>query len=108
MHGDDAANLDLVLERMADVSDRQARFVCVAALVTPDGSESTASGVVEGTLTTAPRGENGFGYDPIFKPTGSALTTAEMSPQDKDAISHRGEAFRSIAAAVGAYVRSVG
>ena len=102
-HGDDEANLALVLERMAGVVDRRARFVCVAALVTPDGARHTATGTVEGTLTTEPRGDNGFGYDPIFQPLGSALTTAEMSAEEKDAISHRGRAFRAIAEAVAAY-----
>ncbi len=59
--------------------------------------------MVEGELTLAPRGRNGFGYDPIFQPLGSALTTAEMSPEEKDAVSHRGKAFRGIAAVLRAY-----
>ena len=95
-HGDDGANLRIVLERMRGVADRTARFVCVAALVTPDGREWTTEGVLEGTLTDAPRGTGGFGYDPIFVPLGGDRTTAEMSPQDKDAISHRGQAFRAL------------
>lgn len=102
-HGDDAANLRLVLERMEGVTDRAARFVCVAALVTPSGEEATATGVVEGALTTEPRGKHGFGYDPIFQPDGYAITTAEMPTAEKDAISHRGQAFRAIAAAVTAF-----
>lgn len=100
VHGDDDANLRLVLERMRGRSDRTARFVCVAALVSPDGRERTARGVLEGTLTTAPRGEGGFGYDPILVPAGDSRTTAEMPAGDKDAISHRGKAFRAITAAV--------
>jgi XTP/dITP diphosphohydrolase len=96
-HGDDDANLALVLERMAGRSDRSARFVCVAALVTPSGVEDTVDGVVEGVLTEQPRGSNGFGYDPIFVPTGFWKTTAEMTPAQKDRISHRGKAFRAIA-----------
>jgi XTP/dITP diphosphohydrolase len=103
-HGDDAANLALVLERMEGVLHRAARFVCVAALVTPDGWESTAHGVIEGSLTTEPRGTNGFGYDPIFQPMGARLTTAEMTPAQKDAISHRGRAFRAIASALASYL----
>ncbi len=99
-HGDDAANLALVLERMAGVTDRAASFVCVAALVAPDGREWTAEGTLQGVLVDAPRGDHGFGYDPIFQPLGSALTTAEMLPEQKDAISHRGKAFRAIAAAI--------
>lgn len=99
-HGDDAANLRLVLERMDGVADRRARFVCVAALVAPDGREWTARGVLEGTLTSAPRGAGGFGYDPIFAPLGEERTTAEMTPAAKDAISHRGQAFRMLRPAV--------
>ncbi|MDP9405440.1 MAG: RdgB/HAM1 family non-canonical purine NTP pyrophosphatase [Actinomycetota bacterium] len=99
-HGDDAANLELVLGRMAGVTDRAAHFVCVAALVAPDGREWTAEGTLEGVLVDTPRGDHGFGYDPIFQPLGSALTTAEMLPEQKDAISHRGKAFRAIAAAI--------
>ncbi len=108
LHGDDDANLALVLENMRGVEDRRARFVCVAALVTPAGEEHTATGVVAGTLTVAPRGRNGFGYDPIFQPLGASVTTAEMTPAQKDAISHRGAAFRGIADAVAAYVAASG
>jgi XTP/dITP diphosphohydrolase len=102
-HGDDEANLRLVLERMSEVTDpaqRSARFVCVAALAAPDGRRWTAEGVLEGTLIDAPRGEGGFGYDPIFVPLGQDRTTAEMAPHEKDAISHRGRAFRAITSAV--------
>lgn len=99
-HGDDEANLQLVLERMRGVSDRAARFVCVAALATPDGREWSRQGVIEGTLTDVPRGDGGFGYDPVFVPLGGERTTAELSPQDKDAISHRGQAFRALRAVV--------
>lgn len=106
-HGDDEANLDLVLERMEGVLDRRARFVCVAALVTPAGQEHTAVGTMEGELTLEPRGADGFGYDPIFQPLGSVMTTAQMSAAQKDAISHRGAAFRSIATAVASYLSTV-
>lgn len=99
-HGDDEANLRLVLARTEGVADRRARFVCVAALVTPDGREWTTRGTLEGTLTTAPRGDGGFGYDPILVPLGDTRTTAEMTPHDKDAISHRGKAFRALREAV--------
>jgi XTP/dITP diphosphohydrolase len=99
-HGDDEANLRLVLERTAAVEDRSARFVCVAALVAPDGREWTAEGVLEGALVSAPRGSGGFGYDPIFVPAGSSRTTAELAPHEKDAISHRGRAFRALRAAI--------
>jgi XTP/dITP diphosphohydrolase len=96
---DDAANLQLVLDQVADVPDerRGARFVCAAAFALPDGREGVVEGAVEGVLLRAPRGTGGFGSDPIFRPHGSERTTAEMSPEDKDAISHRGQAFRALA-----------
>jgi XTP/dITP diphosphohydrolase len=97
-HGDDRANLELVLGQLSDIGNRGAAFVCVAALALPDGTrEWTTTGVLTGSLTRAPRGTNGFGYDPIFVPDGMETTTAELPPPDKDAISHRGRAFRAIA-----------
>jgi XTP/dITP diphosphohydrolase len=97
-HGDDRANLDLVLGQLADIDDRGGAFVCVAALALPDGAgEWTTIGVLPGTLTRSPRGANGFGYDPIFVPDGLTTTTAELAPAEKDAISHRGRAFRALA-----------
>ena len=100
-HGDDQANLDLVLGQVAGVpQDRLgARFVCAAALVIPaDGipREWVVTGQLEGRLTRAPRGTGGFGYDPIFQADGFGVTTAEMTPDAKDAISHRGRAFRAL------------
>lgn len=103
--GDDQANLDLVLERMRGATDHRARFVCVAALVAPDGREWTAEGILEGHLVHSPRGTHGFGYDPIFVPLGETRTTAEMRPEEKDAISHRGQAFRALRPAVAAVIR---
>jgi XTP/dITP diphosphohydrolase len=98
-HGDDQANLDLVLAQISDVPDerRGAAFICAAAAVGPDGNEAVAEGLMEGILIREPRGSNGFGYDPIFVPYGRDVTTAQLSDADKDAISHRGEAFRAIA-----------
>jgi len=95
----DVTNLRLVLAQVGDVPDerRGAAFVCAAVAVSPDGAEVRAHGRVEGVLTRAPRGTNGFGYDPIFQPHGHACTTAEMSAAEKDAISHRGIAFRALA-----------
>ena len=99
-HGDDRANLDLVLAQVADVPDARlgARFVCAAALVAPGRAprEWVVTGQVEGRLIRAPRGSGGFGYDPIFLPHGFRQTTAEMTPEAKDAISHRGRAFRAL------------
>jgi XTP/dITP diphosphohydrolase len=98
-HGDDAANLALVLDQLSDVDDpyRTAAFVCAAAAARPYGSDIVVRGGLEGTLTTVPRGSGGFGYDPIFVPDGETRTTAEMSADEKDAISHRGKAFRLLA-----------
>lgn len=97
---DDLANLDLLLAQISDVRDphRTARFVAAMALVTPDGREFTSHGEMPGRITGAPRGEGGFGYDPIFVPDdGEAdLTTAQMTPEAKDTISHRGKAVRAI------------
>ena len=98
-HGDDEANLRLLLAQLADVpaGERGARFVCVAALVLPSGGEHLAEGEVLGQLTRSPHGSNGFGYDPIFVPDGFELTTAQMSADEKDKISHRGKALRALA-----------
>jgi XTP/dITP diphosphohydrolase len=98
-HGDDAANLQLVLDQLADVPDerRGAAFVCAAAAVTPTGDRLVVEGRVDGVVNRVPCGANGFGYDPIFVPAGEDRTTAEMSPDEKDAISHRGKAFRALA-----------
>jgi XTP/dITP diphosphohydrolase len=97
-HGDDRANLDLLLAQLADIAPehRGARFVCAAALVTPDGLEHVETGALVGTLATAPRGANGFGYDPILVPSGDTRTCAELTPEEKNAISHRGTAFRAL------------
>ncbi len=99
-HGDDRANLELLLAQLADVPDahRGAQFVCAAVLVLPDGTERVEHGVFRGTLTRAPRGSNGFGYDPILQVEGDTRTSAELSPAQKHAISHRGKAFRALSA----------
>jgi XTP/dITP diphosphohydrolase len=104
-HGDDKANLDLVLAQLSDIADprRGAHFVCAAALALPDGREWVVEGRLDGNLTMSPRGSGGFGYDPIFVPEGSEITTAEMTPEDKDAISHRGRAFRALAPLIERY-----
>ncbi|AEE45499.1 RdgB/HAM1 family non-canonical purine NTP pyrophosphatase [Cellulomonas fimi] len=97
-HGDDAANLALLLAQLGDVrpEHRGARFVCAAAIVTPDGFEHVEQGALFGTLATEPRGTNGFGYDPVLVPAGGSRTCAELDPQEKNAISHRGQAFRAL------------
>ena len=97
-HGDDQANLALVLAQISDIAEpnRGAHFACAAALALPDGREGIAEGRLDGSLTFAPRGTGGFGYDPIFIPEGLSVTTAEMPPEGKDEISHRGRAFRAL------------
>jgi XTP/dITP diphosphohydrolase len=101
-HGDDAANLELLLAQITDVPDslRGAAFVCAAALVLPDGREWTVEGDMRGRLVRSPRGTGGFGYDPIFVADGETRTNAELSPAQKDAISHRGKAFRALASVI--------
>lgn len=97
-HGDDRANTELLLGQLGDVPDerRGGAFVCAAALVTPDGTEIVEHGQWRGHIVRAPRGTNGFGYDPIFVPEGEQRTSAELSPAEKDAASHRGRAFRAL------------
>ena len=104
-HGDEAANMRLLLDQLQDLGDahRGARFVCVAALVTPDGAERTTRGEVTGTLTRAPRGTHGFGYDPIFQPTGWNETLGQVPAERKNQISHRSRALEALAP----YVREV-
>jgi len=98
-HGDDAANLRLLLDQIVDVPDgrRGAAFVCAAALATPSGGQVVVEGQMPGRLVRQPRGHNGFGYDPIFVADGKTLTNGELPPAEKDAISHRGKALRAIA-----------
>jgi XTP/dITP diphosphohydrolase len=99
-HGDDAANLKLLLAQLGDVPDehRQAHFACAAAFARPDGKEHVQHGQLPGALIRAPRGSNGFGYDPILVPAGDTRTCAELTADEKNAISHRGKAFRALAA----------
>ncbi|GIG65298.1 RdgB/HAM1 family non-canonical purine NTP pyrophosphatase [Phytomonospora endophytica] len=101
-HGDDAANLDLMLAQIADVPDehRGGAFVCAAAYVHPDGTELVSMGEMRGHVVRERRGTGGFGYDPVFVPEGHELTTAELTPEEKDALSHRGRAFRDLTARI--------
>jgi XTP/dITP diphosphohydrolase len=100
---DDQANLELVLAQVSDVPDERlgAAFQCAAALVTPAGLEHVERGTMTGHLIRVPRGVNGFGYDPIFVPEGYVVTSAELSDEAKDAISHRGRALRALAPHLG-------
>ncbi|WP_411110234.1 RdgB/HAM1 family non-canonical purine NTP pyrophosphatase [Streptomyces sp. c-19] len=97
-HGDDRANLNLLLAQLSDIADehRGAHFACAAALALPDGTERVVEGRLEGTLRHTPTGTYGFGYDPILQPKDHEVTCAELTPQQKNAISHRGKAFRAL------------
>ena len=95
---DDAANNELLLRQISDVpaGERDARFVCAMALALPDGGEEVVRRDWEGQVALVPAGDNGFGYDPIFVPEGLAVTSAQLAPDAKNAISHRGQAVRAI------------
>lgn len=97
-HGRDAENLELLLGQVREVPDerRGAHFLCAAALVTADGVERVVEGTIDGVLTREPAGGGGFGYDPIFRPHGYDVTTAELDAEHKNSISHRGAAFRAL------------
>ncbi len=97
-HGDDDANTALLLSQLSDVPDerRGAAFVCAAALVTPDGTERVLEREWRGRVIREKRGTNGFGYDPVFVPDGLDVTSAELEPAEKDARSHRGQAFAAL------------
>jgi XTP/dITP diphosphohydrolase len=97
-HGDDAANTALLLGQLGDVPDerRGGAFVCAAALVTPEGAEHVLRAEWRGAVLREERGSHGFGYDPVFLPAGSARTAAELEPAEKDAVSHRGQAFTAL------------
>ena len=103
----DAENNARLLEELASVGGRPwtARFVCVAALVTPDGDQRVVRGHMDGYITDEPRGAGGFGYDPLFVSAGERRTNAELPPEEKDARSHRGAAFRALRPHVQALIR---
>ncbi|HEX6917048.1 MAG TPA: RdgB/HAM1 family non-canonical purine NTP pyrophosphatase, partial [Phycicoccus sp.] len=94
----DRANLELLLEQIADVPDehRSAAFVCAAVLALPTGHAEGVEGRVDGRIIHEPRGTNGFGYDPVFVPDGAERTLAEYTDAEKNAVSHRGNAFRAL------------
>lgn len=110
IHGNDQGNLEKVLEELRDVPDvkRTAHFTCVAALAIPDGRTHVEEGLFHGHILHSPIGQEGFGYDPIFQPLGMGVSSAQMSPEEKDAISHRGKALRLIAPQVIQMLRSLG
>ena len=89
----DNANNALLLSKLSDKIDKSAHYTCAMALVYPDGREVTAEGYMYGTITDNPRGTRGFGYDPLFVPTGEVRTVAEMTDDEKNLISHRANAL---------------
>jgi XTP/dITP diphosphohydrolase len=97
-HGDDRANLELLLAQLSDIDDahRAAHFACAAALALPDGTERVVEGRLLGTLRHTPAGDGGFGYDPVLQPLGDTRTCAQLTAEEKNAISHRGQAFRAL------------
>jgi XTP/dITP diphosphohydrolase len=107
-HGDDDANLELVLAQISDVPEehRGGAFVCAAALVLPNGREHLVEGRQTGRILRSRRGEGGFGYDPIFLGDGQDRTNAELSPAEKDAISHRGKALRELSKVIAKELRN--
>ncbi len=107
-HGDDDANTALLLGQLTDVPDerRGGAFVCAAALVLPNGREHLVEGRQTGRILRARRGTGGFGYDPIFLGDGQDRTNAELSPEEKDAISHRGKAFRELSKVIAKELRT--
>ena len=109
-HGNDQANLEKLLDQLKDVPDqkRGAHFTCVAALALPDGRTHVEEGLFHGHILHEAVGDGGFGYDPIFSPLGMSISSAQMSAQEKDAISHRGKALRLIAPHVIQLLRSLG
>ena len=99
VHGDDEGNNAKLLRDLANISEdkRSAHFTCAAALVLPDGREHVTEEIFEGSILFAPIGDHGFGYDPLFRPQGLSISSAQMSAEEKDLISHRGKSLRSIA-----------
>jgi len=109
-HGDDAANTAKVLQQLDGVPEEQrgAHFTCVAALYLPDGRSHCEEAQFRGSILLSPIGDQGFGYDPIFKPAGYAISSAQMSAEEKDSISHRGKSLRAIAPHVITLLNSLG
>ncbi|MFC4603308.1 RdgB/HAM1 family non-canonical purine NTP pyrophosphatase [Rhodococcus kronopolitis] len=98
VHGDDGANTALVLAQLLDTPDerRGAAFVSACALVTPGGVERVVRGTWPGAIAREPRGDGGFGYDPVFVPAGEGRSAAQLTPEEKDAASHRGRALAQL------------
>lgn len=104
--GSDGDNIALLLRELTAGADRSAQFVCAAAFVAPDGTEIVEVAQFPGEILHEPVGDGGFGYDPVFKPTGSARSLAEFSSDEKNAVSHRALAFVALMPAVAAWSRA--
>jgi len=96
VNGDHVRNRAKLRDDLKDVADRRGYFLCTAVILFPDGRMLGANGRVDGRLILEERGANGFGYDPMFIPDGHERTLAEMTPEEKNALSHRGRAFRRV------------
>ena len=96
VHGDDNANNSLVLEKLSGKENRNAHYTCAMSLVYPDGKHIFAEGYMYGEITESPRGSGGFGYDPLFVITGQSRTVAEMTDEEKNAVSHRRRALDAL------------
>jgi len=110
VHGDDQTNNLKLLKELESIPEekRGAHFTCAAALVLPDGREHVAEEIFEGSILYAPIGDHGFGYDPLFRPQGFSISSAQMSAEEKDLISHRGKSLRAIAPHVISLLTSLG
>ena len=95
-HGDDEANNQLLIRNLQDKEDRSAHYACAIVLAYPDGTTVSAEGEMHGEVIFTPRGENGFGYDPIFFLPEYGMTSAEISPEEKNRISHRAKALNAL------------
>ena len=102
-HGDDEANNDLLLEKLADKEDRGAHYTCAMAIAYPDGREVLSEGYMYGTITKERHGTGGFGYDPIFMPEGYSVTLGEITDEEKNKISHRSKALAGILEKLGEF-----
>jgi XTP/dITP diphosphohydrolase len=110
VHGDDQANNAKLLKELENIPEekRGAHFTCAAALVLTDGKEHVSEEIFEGSILYAPLGDQGFGYDPLFRPQGFSISSAQMSAEEKDLISHRGKSLRAIAPHVIGLLTSLG
>ncbi|HJX79633.1 RdgB/HAM1 family non-canonical purine NTP pyrophosphatase [Glutamicibacter sp.] len=109
VHGNDEANIDLLLAQLGDITaeHRTGAFVCAAALATPQGTEHVQLGKLLGSLRTERAGDGGFGYDPVFQPAESNRSLAQYSAEEKNAISHRAQAFAQLLPVIIAEVTKV-